>query len=205
MVNGAFGKVGHGSVIVRWGHENDYYQQAAWRGTWKMDGGGALMNQGIHSVDLLQYLAGPVKSVYGIARTLARKIEVEDTVVAALEFKSGALGLIQATTAIHPGYPRRLSISGTEGTVTISDDYFVEWDIKDYPKPDEIELGIPEDNGASDPMNFGTAGHEAHIEDMASAILNNHDLMVTAREGRKAIEIIRAVYASSRKGCRIDF
>ena len=203
--SGKLGRIITADCFMKYYRSPEYYLQGGWRGTWKMDGGGALMNQGIHSVDLLQYLAGPVKSVYGIARTLARKIEVEDTVVAALEFQSGALGLIQATTAIHPGYPRQLSISGTEGTVTISDDYFAAWDIKDCPKPDGIELGVPEDNGASDPMNFGTAGHEAHIEDMASAIANNHDPMVTAREGRKAIEIIRAVYESSQKGCRIDF
>ena len=203
--SGKLGRMITADCFMKYYRSPEYYLQGGWRGTWKMDGGGALMNQGIHSVDLLQYLAGPVKSVYGVARTLARQIEVEDTVVAALEFRSGALGLIQATTAIYPGYPRRLSISGTSGTVTISDDYFAEWDIKDYPKPDEIVLGIPEDNGASDPMNFGTEGHEAHVEDMADAILNDHDPMVTAREGRKAVEIIRAVYESSRTGRRIDF
>lgn len=202
---GRLGRVITADVFMKYYRSAEYYLQGGWRGTWKMDGGGALMNQGIHSVDLLQYLAGPVKSVYGIARTLAHKIEVEDTVVAAVEFRSGALGLIQATTAVHPGYPRRLSISGTEGTVTISDDYFVEWDIRGYPKPENIVLGTPEDSGASDPMNFSTEGHRLHIVDMVDAIVNDHDPMVTAREGAKAIEIIRAVYESSQKGSRIDF
>ena len=203
--SGALGKIITADVFMKYYHSPEYYLQGGWRGTWKMDGGGALMNQGIHSVDLLRYLAGPVKSVYGIARTLDRKIEVEDTVVSAVEFESGALGLIQATTAIYPGYARRLSISGTNGTVTISDDYFIEWDIKDYPKPDDIVLGVPEDSGASDPMNFSTDGHRAQIEDMVHAIECDADPMVTAREGRKAIELIRAVYESSQKGSRIDF
>ena len=98
-----------------------------------------------------------------------------------------------------------VSEGATNGTVTISDDYFVEWDIKDYPKPDDIVLGVPEDSGASDPMNFSTDGHRAQIEDMVHAIECDADPMVTAREGRKAIELIRAVYESSQKGSRIDF
>ena len=203
--SGALGKIITADVFMKYYRSPEYYLQGGWRGTWKMDGGGALMNQGIHSVDMLRYLAALFKSVYGIARTLDRKIEVEDTVVSAVEFESGALGLIQATTAIYPGYARRLSISGTNGTVTISDDYFVEWDIKDYPKPDDIVLGVPEDSGASDPMNFSTDGHRAQIEDMVHAIECDADPMVTAREGRKAIELIRAVYESSQKGSRIDF
>lgn len=203
--SGRLGKIITADVFMKYYRSPEYYAQGGWRGTWAMDGGGALMNQGIHSVDLLRYLAGPVKSVYGIARTLARKIEVEDTVVAAIEFESGALGLIQATTAIHPGYPRRLSISGTEGTVTVSDDFFVEWDIKDYPKPDSVFLGVPEDNGASDPMNFSTEGHAAHIADMVEAIEQDREPLVSAREGRKSVELIRAIYESSQKGIRIDF
>ncbi|MGI6337269.1 MAG: Gfo/Idh/MocA family protein [Eubacteriales bacterium] len=202
---GHLGKIITADVFMKYHRSPEYYLQGGWRGTWKMDGGGALMNQGIHSVDLLQWLAGPVKSVSAYARTLRHAIEVEDTVVSIVEFESGALGMIQATTAIHPGYPRRLSISGIDGTVTISDDSFVEWDIKDYPKPDEILLGKPADNGASDPMSFSTQGHQAHIEDMVDAIVNDHDPLVSAREGRKSVELIRAIYESSQQGKRIDF
>ncbi len=203
--SGRLGRMVTADIFMKYYRSPEYYLAGGWRGTWKMDGGGALMNQGIHSVDLLQYLAGPVKSVYGVARTLVHKIEVEDTVVATVEFASGALGLIQATTAIHPGYPRRLSISGTNGTVSISDDYFVQWDIRDYPKPENIQLGALASNGASDPMDFSTEGHRHHIEDMVDAIVNDHDPVVTAREGAKPIRLIRAIYESSQKGCRIDF
>ena len=203
--SGKLGKIITADVFMKYYRSPEYYAQGGWRGTWAMDGGGALMNQGIHSVDLLRYLAGPVKSVYGLARTLRHSIEVEDTVVSAIEFESGALGLIQATTAIHPGYPRRLSISGVNGTVTISDENFVEWDIIDCPKPDNIVLGTPEENGSSDPMNFSTAGHTAHIADMVDSIVNDHEPLVSAREGRKSLELIRAVYESSQKGSRIDF
>ena len=129
---------------------------------------------------------------------------MEDPVSAVLAFKSGAIGMLQATIAIHSGYPRRLSISGTKGTVTLSDENFLEWDIEGYEKPAHIVLGSPDNAGASDPMSIGTQGHQAHIEDMVDAITNDHSPLVDAREGRRALEIIRAVYESSQKGIRID-
>lgn len=205
LSEGKLGQIITADVSMKYYRSQEYYDAGGWRGTWAMDGGGALMNQGIHSVDLLQYLAGPVKSIHAIARTLARKIEVEDTAVAIIEFKSGAVGTLEATTAIHPGYPRRLSISGTEGTITISDENFVDWDIKGEGLPEGVTLGVPEDCGASDPMNFSTAGHEAHITDMVGAITENRDPFISAREGKKPVEIIRAVYESSQTGKTVYF
>lgn len=201
---GKLGKIICADVFMRYYRSPEYYAASGWRGTWAMDGGGALMNQGIHSVDLLQYIMGPVKSVMAEARTLYHKIEVEDTVGAVVEFESGAIGLIQATTAIHPGYPRILTLSGTNGSVSISDDDFISWDIKDIPLPEDITLGYEKANlSSSDPMSFPTDGHEKQISDMVDAIINDRDPMISCREGKKSVLIIQSVYRSSNEGKRI--
>ncbi|MBR5264686.1 MAG: Gfo/Idh/MocA family oxidoreductase, partial [Clostridia bacterium] len=115
--DGYLGKMVCADVYMKFNRTQEYYNTGGWRGTKAMDGGGALMNQGIHGVDLLLYLAGDVKSVYAVSKTLARQIEVEDTLSAVLEFKSGATGVIQATTSVYPGYPRRLELNGDKGTI----------------------------------------------------------------------------------------
>ena len=127
-------------AYVKWWRDQDYYDSAAWRGTWKLDGGGALMNQSIHTIDLLLYLMGPVKNVRAETRTIAHKsIEVEDTAVAILEFETGALGVIQGSTSSWSwsGHPAEIQITGTKGSVFMVDDRFRVWDFKDEVASDD--------------------------------------------------------------------
>jgi UDP-N-acetyl-2-amino-2-deoxyglucuronate dehydrogenase len=192
------GKLIMGDIYMKFFRSQEYYDNGAWRGTWKMDGGGALMNQGIHGIDLLQYVMGPVKSIYAITRTLARKIEVEDTTVAAVEFKNGALGVIQASTSIYPGCPRRLEINGDKGSIVLEEDCIVQWDIEGEEIPEGIVLGRAKMSSASNPANFSIDGHVKQIKDMINAVRSGEKPLIDQYEGRKPVEIIMAIYESSR-------
>ncbi len=203
--NGDLGRLVTGDISMKYYRSPEYYTTGGWRGTWKMDGGGALMNQGIHGIDALQYIMGNVKSVYAYARTLARDIEVEDTCSAVLEYENGAIGIIQGTTSVYPGYPRRLSISGDKGTITITESIFEAYDIEGQDKlPEGIVIGGELKSSAADPTNLPTYGHEMQIADMVDAILNDREPIVNARQGKRPIQIIRAIYESSETGKRVD-
>jgi len=197
---GLLGRLIMGDIYMKFYRSQEYYDKGGWRGTWKMDGGGALMNQGIHGIDLLQYIMGPVKSVFAHTRTLARKIEVEDTATAVLEFENGALGVIQATTSIYPGSPRVLEINGDKGTIALEEDSIIKWDIEGQVRPDDITIQRTNSGAASNPSAFGIEGHIKQIKDMAEAVLNDRKPLVDQYEGRKPIEIIMAIYESSRAG-----
>lgn len=158
------------------------------------------MNQGIHGIDLLQYVMGPVKSVFGYARTLARKIEVEDTAAAVLEFQNGALGMIQGTTSIYPGSPRRLEVNGDKGTVVLEEDSILSWNVQGQQNTGPISFEQKTSRTASNPADLGLEGHIRQITDMADAIWNDRSPMVDQYEGRKPIQIITAIYESSRTG-----
>ena len=201
---GKLGRIVTADVFMKYFRSQEYYDVSGWRGTWKMDGGGALMNQGIHGIDALQYLMGPVKSVFGFARTLARNIEVEDTASAVLEFESGALGVIQGTTSVYPGLPRRMSISGTKGTITVVESLFEEWFIEGEDRPEDIVLGGSQRSGASDPTDMGTQGHTMQIGDMIDAIETGRQPKVTCYDGKKPVQIITAIYESSKTGQKIE-
>ena len=198
---GKFGKLVLGDMYCKWYRSQDYYDSGKWRGTWELDGGGALMNQSIHGVDLLQYLMGPVDSICAYCDTLARKIDVEDTAVAVLRFQSGALGVIEATTSVYPGLSRKLEIHGEKGTAMVEDQDIVKWEFEgeeDQVKPrDQAKVAT----GAGDPTAGMTAtGHQVQIEEMVNAIRENRDPFITGEEGRKAVEIIHAIYQSSQTG-----
>jgi predicted dehydrogenase len=165
-----------------------------------MDGGGALMNQGIHGVDLLQYIMGPVKSIVAHTRTLTRKIEVEDTAAAILEFKNGALGVIQATTSIFPGSPRRFEICGDKGTIALEEGSIVKWDIEGQSPPEDVVVKNALTSSFNDPTNISIDGHSRQISDMVDAIKNDRKPLVDQYEGRKPIEIILGIYESSNTG-----
>lgn len=200
MDSGMLGKPIVADLSMKFHRSQEYYDKGGWRGTWKMDGGGALMNQGIHGVDLLQHIMGPVRSVYAHTRTLARHIEVEDTAVAAIEFVSGALGVIQATTSIHPGYPRRLEVNASRGTIALEDDRIARWDVEGQCPPDDLMEASPVCNSSSDPAGIGFEWHFRQISDLADAIRTGRAPLVDQYEGRKAIEIIMAAYESSSTG-----
>ena len=196
---GKLGRVVTADLFMKYYRSQEYYDSSKWRGTWELDGGGALMNQGIHGVDALLTIMGPVKTVYGMARTLARNIEVEDTASAVLEFANGALGIVQGTTSILPGYPRLIEISGTHGTIACTEDGFTKWDIDGEEVPENIKLGedLPM-SGANDPQSIGIEGHIFQINDFIESVKYDRRPTVDLREGRRAIELITAIYESSR-------
>lgn len=208
---GRFGQPVLAAASVRWFRTAEYYGNATWRGTWALDGGGALMNQGIHTVDLLLYFNGDVSEVTGrIARLLHRNIEVEDTVVAMLKFKNNSLGTIEASTACAPGFPRKVELSGTDGSVLLEDDRIVRWQFKkELPGDDEIRrIGIEGEGmygGSGDPAAISFEGHRRQITELADAILNAKHLTTPGAEGKRAVELICAVYESARTGTTIKF
>ena len=200
---GAFGTITQASLSMRYYRSNEYYNSGAWRATWAMDGGGALMNQGIHGIDVFRHLMGPVKSINGITRCLTRekngqKLEVEDSAAAVLEFENGALGIIEGSTTCAPGYPRRIVISGDKGSVVLEEDAIVSWDLPIEPK---IPVGgNATKSGSSDPTAISNAGHVLQISNLCDAILNGEELLADAYTGRLPLEIILGIYESSKTG-----
>jgi predicted dehydrogenase len=193
-----------GDAYVKWSRSAEYYQSGKWRGTWKYDGGGALMNQGIHSVDLLQWYMGPVESVRAVAANIRHKnIEVEDTVVTTLKFANGALGTIECSTAVFPGTLKRIEIMGTEGTAILEESNLIKWEFtKEREGDKKIQLAKvnTQHGGVSDPADINFVGHQKQIEDMLYAIETGNDPLVDGNEGRKSVEIVEAIYESARTG-----
>ncbi len=174
----------------------EYYDKGAWRGTWKMDGGGALMNQGIHGIDLIQYLMGGVKSVQADCRTLARKIEVEDTANLLVEYSNGAVGVIQCTTVCNPGYPRTLEICGEKGTIVLKEDKIDVWDIEGESKAENNS--VSDMKAFANPMDIAYQYHKLQFEDLMRAIEKDERPLVDIYEGKKPVDIILAAYESSK-------
>ncbi|MFO0908899.1 MAG: Gfo/Idh/MocA family oxidoreductase [Isosphaeraceae bacterium] len=209
---GRFGKLTLGDTYVKWFRTQEYYDSGGWRGTWALDGGGALMNQSIHNVDLLQWLMGDVESVFAMTDTLAHtRIEVEDTAVAVLRFKNGALGTIEAATSAYPGLLKRTEIHGDRGSARVEQDDITLWDFQvKVPSDAEIHAAMAGGAsgfkaGASDPRGITHIGHRDQIGDFLEAIDAGRPAAVDGREGRKAVEIIRAIYYSAREGKPISF
>lgn len=201
-----FGNLSVGDAYVKWYRTQQYYDSGAWRGTWKLDGGGALMNQAVHSVDLLTWLMGPVAEVTAHMATLGHeRIAVEDTVVATLRFASGALGVIEASTATYPGYLKRIEIHGSEGTAVMEEEDIKVWDFAKKQKRDELihqrmaQLRST-GGGASDPSAIGHHGHALQFADVLDAIKKDRAPAIDGREGRRSIEIILAIYKSAETG-----
>jgi predicted dehydrogenase len=201
-----FGRLTLGDAYVKWYRTQAYYDSGKWRGTWELDGGGALMNQAVHSVDLLTWLMGPVAEVTAHAATIAHeRIAVEDNVVATLRFESGALGVIEASTASYPGYLKRIEIHGSEGTAVMEEEDIKTWDFaKSQKRDDAIHKRMAEHHstggGASDPAAIGHHGHARQFQDMVDAIKKNRQPAVNGHEGRRSIEIILAIYKSAETG-----
>jgi len=198
-----FGQITMADAQVKWYRDQEYYDAGGWRGTWKYDGGGALMNQSIHYIDLLLSLMGPVESVFAHCATLARDIEVEDTAVATLKFKNGALGIIQGTTTAYPGLDVRIGIHGTNGSAILDGESLDVWEFKDATPEDsklKAKLQKTGSSGAKDPTAFiDSKGHQLQFEDLIEAINMDRQPEVNGYEGRKAVEIIAAIYQSSRE------
>ena len=201
---GRFGKIVMGDVSIKWFRSQEYYDSAAWRGTWNLDGGGVLMNQGIHSVDLLQWCLGQVESVSAFAGMLGHQnIEVEDTAAAILKFTGGALGVIEGSTAVFPGFFKKIEILGTRGSAILEENNFQVWKFRDESDTDqEIRRkysGQPSSGGGvSDPKAISDIGHFRQLQDMVDALEEERSPLVDAQEARKAVEIILAIYKSAR-------
>jgi predicted dehydrogenase len=203
---GRFGRLTLGDTYVKWWRTQQYYDSGGWRGTWELDGGGALMNQSIHNVDLLQWLMGDVETVMALTATLVHeRIEVEDTAVAALRFKNGALGVIEAATSAFPGLLKRTEIHGEHGSARVEQDDITLWEFRDkLPSDEPITANIAAASGfkagASDPRGITHIGHRDQLRDFLEAIDLSRAPLVDGREGRRSVEIIRAIYQSNQTG-----
>ena len=198
--DGRLGKILLADFRGKFYRSEEYYSKSGWRGTWAMDGGGALMNQGIHGIDIVQYLMGGVKSVSALCCTQDRNIEAEDTAYLIVEYKNGAVGSIHSTTVAGPGYPRKIEISGTKGTIKIEEDEIRVWDVAG----DEETTGRTASKAGFDPMAFSHAYHQFQFADLIEAIEEDRAPLVDVYEGRKPVEIILAAYESNRTGKKID-
>jgi UDP-N-acetyl-2-amino-2-deoxyglucuronate dehydrogenase len=192
-----------GSARLRWYRPPEYFVGTGWRATWELDGGGAVMNQGIHTLDALLWLFGDVSRVSARFGTLLQDIQVEDTAVATLEFANGALGTLEATTAAYPGYSRRLEMTGSNGTVIIEGDRILSADLRTPPAE-----APPVSEGSKNPSaNSATvsdvSGHRRILEDFLRAIETGGEPLCNAREGRRSVALAEAVYQSSRAGSAV--
>ena len=183
---------------VKWYRPPEYYGESRWRGTRELDGGGALINQGIHTVDLLLWLFGPVRRVFARAGTKLHQIEVEDTVVATLEFANGALGTLEAATSAYPGYSRRLELTGSEGTVVIDGDTLTTIDLRGASASERSGRAAPATASASSPVVADAAAHQRVFEDFLHAIATRTAPACDGREGRRSVELVEAIYDSAR-------
>jgi len=203
---GRFGRLTLGDAYVKWFRTQAYYDSGAWRGTWKLDGGGALMNQAIHTVDLLSWLMGPVEEIQAQMATLAHKrIEVEDVAAATLKFANGALGIIEATTAAYPGYLKRIELHGSEGSAVLEEEDLKAWDFAKSRRSDAAILKAmktkkSKGGGAADPSAIGHHGHTMQFKDFVHAIRTDSTPAVDGHEGRRSVEIILAIYKSATTG-----
>jgi predicted dehydrogenase len=201
-----FGRLVLGDAYIKWYRTAEYYKSVSWRGTRQLDGGGCLMNQGIHQIDLLLWFMGPVKQVTARTSLVAHEgLEVEDLACAMIEFENGAMGVIEGSTAIWPGHPARVEVHGDAGSAIIEDGQLRFWEFKDgRPEDDEIRSTISEAGegaGASDPLaNVTHEKHRRQIQDFTSALIEDRPPEVDGREGRKAVALIEAIYKSAETG-----
>jgi UDP-N-acetyl-2-amino-2-deoxyglucuronate dehydrogenase len=208
LSQGRLGRLLLGAARIKWYRSLAYYDSAAWRGTWDLDGGGALINQGVHYTDLLRWCMGPVSEVRAVCATEAHEIEVEDVALAVLRFRSGAVGSLEATTVAYPGFRERLEISGSEGSAVIEDGQMVMRELIGE-RGDVGAYGTREasssttGSGAADPAAIGEDAHTSQIADLLDAIGSGRQPLVTGADAREALELVLAVYESARLGTAV--
>ncbi len=210
--SGTLGRPVLAEAVVKWYRSQAYYDSGAWRGTWALDGGGSVMNQGVHYVDLIRWLMGPVASISAVCATQAHeRIEVEDVALATVRFESGAVGLIEATTVAFPGFAARIELTGTAGTVIVTDGVITTEELvaerpevgaygtggrSEPGRPGGVVVGV----AAADPAAVGHSGHLAQIDDFLGAIEQGRQPLVTGEEGRATLAVVRALYDSASRG-----
>lgn len=201
--SGALGRPILADARVKWYRPPEYYSKSRWRGTLSLDGGGALINQAVHTLDLMLWMFDEVVSVQAMSRTSLHEIEAEDTLTALLEFSNGALGVLQATTSVYPGYPRRLELTGSEGTVTIEQDRLLAADLKN-PSPHLLLSSQADSNpSSSSPVVSDSRGHQAILEDFLNSIRTNTKPRCNGQEGRRSLALVQAIYSACKTGQRI--
>lgn len=200
---GRFGKLILGTIRVRWCRDQSYYDQASWRGTWAMDGG-VLTNQASHHVDMLEWMFGEVESVFARSTTALANIEAEDTAVVTLKFRNGALGVIEATTAVRPrDLEGSISVLGEKGTVEIGGFAVNEMKIWNFVEPEEGDEEVLAEYSVNPPNVYGF-GHQAYYEHVVDCITNNTRHLVDGLQGRKSLELINAIYESIETGHEVQ-
>ena len=205
---GRFGRLCSASCYVKWYRDQAYYDSAAWRGTWALDGGGVLMNQAIHAIDSLLLLAGPVAFVRADTTCLAHaRIEVEDIAVAIVVFENGARGVIEGSTCSwsKDGHPARIQLAGTDGSAFLADESFEVWDFREATAADDhirtnLMKGAGVGLGANNPAAINYLQHQRNFEEIVQAIQAGREPSTSAREARKAVAVIEAIYESARDG-----
>ncbi|MBN1639973.1 MAG: Gfo/Idh/MocA family oxidoreductase [Anaerolineae bacterium] len=206
--SGVLGQLTLADAYLKYYRSPAYYQSADWRATWALDGGGALMNQGVHGIDVLTWIMGDVESVYAKASAKVRDIEVEDTCVALVTFANGAYGVIEGTTSSNPGEPTTFYFHGEKGTIVLSDRGIEKWAVSSDKSivarndPDKC-VGREGPSATSDPRAISHSGHRAQVDDLCMAVTQDREPMITGGSARKAVELILAIYASAREGREI--
>ncbi len=203
IADGRLGKIIQADAYVKWWRSEEYYSRPI-KGSWQTEGGGALINQGIHQIDMLLYLIGPVRETFGYWQLHAlHKIESEDVISAVMQYASGATGVIQSSTAMWPGVTERIEIHGSKGMAVVSGDKLTTWDVQDDsgdPAPLQKEVA----SGASDPMAISLAPFERQFQDFADAIREDRDPLSSGEEGYRALELVVGIYDSCRKGEKVQ-
>jgi predicted dehydrogenase len=192
---------------VKWYRPSSYYRDSRWRGTQALDGGGALINQGVHTVDLLLWLFGPVRRVSARTAAALHAIDVEDTAVAVLEFANGALGTLEAATSAYPGYPRQIELTGTNGTVRLDGDTLAAVDLKDV-RDDERPTRADDDRAvhasAASPVVADVSGHVRVFDDFIRAVAERRPPGCDGAGGRQSLQLVEAIYQSARTNLPVD-
>lgn len=198
LAENRLGKLMLCDAIVKWYRAPEYYAES-WHGTQALDGGGALINQAIHTVDLLRWLVGPVETAFAMKGALRYpQIEGEDTLVSSLRFQNGALGVIQATTSVKPGFKRRVELSGERGTIILDGDAISVWAIDGEADAPSNDAQLTD--GSANPAAISNEGHRMQIEDMVNAVREDRAPLIDGREGRLSLEVVEALYASATSG-----
>ena len=200
--NGRLGKILQADAYVKWHRTAEYYSRPI-KGSWATEGGGALINQAIHQVDVLLWLVGPVAELFGYWQLHAlHKIESEDVISTVMRYRNGATGVLQSSTAFWPGYTERLEIHGTKGTAIISGDKLTTWDVQDdQGEPAPVAADVA--SGASDPMAISLAPFERQFLDFGNAIQTGRKPLVSGEDGYRALEFVISAYASCREGRKV--
>jgi UDP-N-acetyl-2-amino-2-deoxyglucuronate dehydrogenase len=219
--SGELGQLVLGEAMIKWYRTQKYYDSAGWRGTYQLDGGGALMNQGIHYIDLLQWIMGPVASVKAATITRTHQIEVEDVGVAILHFANGALGSITGSTSVYPGLPERLEIHGSDGTAIIESDklksfqlrqelgnvgdYGMAAKLREQASQPSVPTPVPAEpkSGAANPAAIGAKAHAWQIADFVAAIRDNRPPAITGQDALRPLELILAIYRAAKSNCEV--